>query len=65
MGTIWDAKGKEIASGRLPQDGQEHRLAIEAPEAELDWLDFDDQAAGWGITAPAGRTASLANSSNK
>ena len=55
-----DATGKEIAKGRLPQDGQEHRLAIDVTGRGLYWLEFDDQAAGWGITIPAGRPVSLA-----
>jgi hypothetical protein len=58
--TISDAAGKEIASGRLFQDGQEHRLAIKVTGPGLYWLDFDDQAAGWGITMLAGRPVSLA-----
>ncbi len=58
--TISDAAGKEISSGRLPLDGQEHRLAIKVAGPGLYWLDFDDQAAGWGITVPAGHPVSLA-----
>ena len=58
--TISDAVGKEIAAGRLPQDGQEHRLTIQPAGAGLYWLDFDDQAAGWGLSVPAGRPVSLA-----
>ena len=58
--TISDAVGKEMTKGRLPQDGQEHRLAVKVPGAGLYWLDFDDQAAGWSIMIAAGRPATLA-----
>jgi hypothetical protein len=60
--TLFDAAGKTIAQGRLPQDGAEHRLAIEVPRPGLYWLDFDDRGAGWGIAASAGRPVALAMS---
>jgi hypothetical protein len=58
--SISDAAGKEIAKGRLPQDGEEHPLEVKVTEAGLYWLDYDDQAAGWGITVPADRFVALA-----
>ncbi len=58
--TVTDAAGKEVAAGRLPQDGLEHALRIEVPAAGLYWLDFHDQAAAWGLRVAAGRPVSLA-----
>jgi len=58
--TLTGADGKEITKGRLPQDGKEHRLAIDVPKAGLYWLEFNDQAAGWGIAVAAGRPVVLA-----
>ena len=55
-----DADGKEIARGRLPQDGQEHPLRIAVPRAGLYWFEFNDQAAGWSIRIAAGRPAAVA-----
>ena len=57
---VTDGAGKEVAGGRLPQDGKAHALKLPVPAAGLYWLDFDDQAAGWGLRVAAGRAACLA-----
>ena len=57
--TISDSTGKEITKGRLPQDSREHPLAIQVPRPGLYWLEFNDQAAGWGVSVSAGRSVSL------
>lgn len=60
---VWrvsSSEGKEVASGKLPQDGEVHALKVPVPQAGLYWLDFDDQGAGWSITAEAGRPICLA-----
>jgi hypothetical protein len=57
---VKDAAGKEVAAGRLPQDGADHDLAVKVPRPGLYWLEFNDQAAGWGIKAAAGRPVVLA-----
>ena len=57
---VSDAAGQTIAEGRLKQDGQEHPLAVDVPQAGLYWLDFDDQAAAWQIAAEPGRPVALA-----
>jgi hypothetical protein len=56
---VTDAAGKVLAEGRLPQDGREHRLAVEVPAAGLYRLDYDDQDVGWTIRAEAGRPCVL------
>jgi hypothetical protein len=56
---ISDAAGKLVATARLPQDGQEHRLSVAVPKPGLYWLEFDDQGAGWGLAVAAGRPLSL------
>ena len=58
--TFSDGAGKPIAQGRLTQDGREHPLSIKVPQPGLYWLEFNDQAAGWGIAVPAGRPVCLA-----
>jgi len=63
--TITDARGREVSSGRLPQDGEDHALRVEVPVAGLYWLDFNDQAAGWGIKLAAARPVSVALSRAK
>lgn len=59
---VWaltDKDGKELASGRLPQDGEFHDLRIEVPGPGAFRFTFRDQSAGWGIRATAGRPVSL------
>jgi len=63
--TITDARDKEVTSGRLPQDGEDHSLRVEVPAAGLYWLDFNDQAAGWGIKVAAARPVAVALSRAK
>jgi hypothetical protein len=58
--TVADSDGNEITRGRLAQDGKEHPIRIEVPGPGLYWLDFNDQAAGWGIRAEPGRSVALA-----
>ena len=58
--SVSNADGKEIVSGRLPQDGEEHALRVAVPTAGLYWFDFNDQAAGWGIKVAAGRPVAVA-----
>ncbi len=58
--TLTDANGKEIARDRLPQDGEEHALRFDVPRAGLYWFEFNDQAAGWGIRAAAGKPVAVA-----
>lgn len=57
---VTDAGGKEVASGRLPQDGKEHPLRIEIASAGLYWFEFNDQAAAWSIRVAAGRPVAVA-----
>jgi len=57
---VTDAEGKEVARGRLPQDGQEHLFRIAVAAAGLYWFEFHDQAAGWSVRVAAGRPASIA-----
>ena len=57
---VTDAGGKEVAAGRLPQDGEAHELTVPVPAAGLYRLEFDDQSAGWSITAEAGTPICLA-----
>jgi hypothetical protein len=63
--TLNDANGKEIASDRLPQDGEEHVLRLAVPRAGLYWFEFNDQAAGWGIKVAAGEPAAVALNRSK
>lgn len=58
--TVTDAAGKQVAAGRLKQDGEKHPLTVKVPAAGVYWLDVDDQAAGWGLEVAAGRGASVA-----
>ncbi|MBM3888658.1 MAG: DUF4838 domain-containing protein, partial [Verrucomicrobia bacterium] len=58
--TVTNAAGKEIASGRLPQDGKEHALTIKVRAAGLHWLDYNDQGAAWAIKAAPGAPVTLA-----
>ena len=57
--TLADTSGKEITTGKLPQDGEQHLLKIDVPAAGLYHFTFNDQAAGWKIEAPAGAPLSL------
>ena len=56
---VTDRAGKQVARGRLPQDGNTHDVKVEVPAGGLYRLEFDDQAAGWGIDAAAGRAVAL------
>jgi hypothetical protein len=57
--TLADETGRELSTGRLPQDGETHdlRLAVPAPGAYR--FAFRDQSAGWSIRVPAGRPVAL------
>jgi hypothetical protein len=57
---VTDAAGKEVARGRLPQDGKGHPLKVKVPRPGLYWLDFNDQGAAWVIQAAARRPVVLA-----
>lgn len=56
---LHDAAGRDVASGRLPQDGNPHPLQVPVPAAGVYWLAFDDQGAGWSITAEGDRSVCL------
>ncbi|MHB9108913.1 MAG: DUF4838 domain-containing protein [Armatimonadota bacterium] len=58
--TITDRAGKEVAAGRLPQDGEEHALKIAVPAPGLYWFTFNDSGAAWRITAAAGTPVNIA-----
>jgi len=51
--------GKEIAGGRLPQDGEFHDLRLKTPGPGLFLFRFRDQNAGWSIRATAGMPVAL------
>ncbi len=57
---ITDGAGNEIARARVPQDGEARELSVPVPAAGVYWLNYEDQAVGWGITVAAGRSASIA-----
>ena len=57
--TLRDPAGKALDTGRLPLDGEPHRLEFKVPAAGLYHFEFDDSAAGWRIAAAAGRPASI------
>ncbi len=57
---IADGAGKEIVRARVPQDGEARELSVPVPAAGVYWLNYEDQAVGWGITVAAGRSASIA-----
>lgn len=57
--TFSDETGRELASGRLPQDGNEHALSLAVPRPGAYRFAFNDQAAGWRMRAPAGQPCSL------
>jgi hypothetical protein len=57
--SVCDAAGTEIAKARLPQDGEKHALSIPVPKAGVYWLEFNDQTAGWAITAAPGQPVCL------
>ena len=54
-----DAAGQVVNEGRLPLDGQAHRLELKVPKAGLYYLDFNDSAAGWTIRVDAGKPATI------
>lgn len=49
--TVSTADGRQIATGRLPQDGEIHSLEVHVPEPGLYHIVYNDQGAGWGIEA--------------
>ena len=57
---LTDSSGKQIAAGRLPQDGNEHPISIKVPSVGLYWLDVNDSSVGWGVRAAAGQSISVA-----
>jgi hypothetical protein len=57
---VTDAGDREVAAGRLPQDGKAHDLSVPVPAAGVYRLEFEDQAAGWSIMAEAGTPICLA-----
>jgi hypothetical protein len=52
--TLRSADEVVVAQGRLPLDGEGHRLALKVPKAGLYWFKFEDSAAGWKVVAEAG-----------
>lgn len=58
--TITDSAGNEIVRARVKQDGEARELSIPVPGAGLYWLNYQDQAVGWGVTIPAGSSISIA-----
>lgn len=63
--TLTDSKGQIISEESLPQDGKEHSLKLEVPGAGLYWLDFQDNGAGWKISANPDLSFSLPLVRNK
>lgn len=48
---VSDAAGTELASGKLPQDGETHDIEVKVPQAGTYRIEYNDQGAGWGIEA--------------
>ena len=48
-----------LSEGRLPLDNKVHSVEFKAPKPGLYYLDMNDSGAGWSITIPAGRPATV------
>lgn len=57
---VTNEAGEGIGSGRLPQDGNKHSIAVKVPKPGLYWIDYNDNSAGWAIEAAPGTPISLA-----
>jgi len=58
--TLTDSEGQVVCTGSLAQDGNEHPLKLEVPEAGPYWFEFRDKGAGWKIQAAPNLPCSLA-----
>jgi hypothetical protein len=58
--TLRSADEAVVARGRLPLDGEGHRLGLKVPRAGLYWFEFEDSAAGWKVVAEAGAPVTIA-----
>ncbi len=57
--SVTDAEGNEIASGRLPQDGEPHPLEVPVKTKGYYWIDYQDQGAGWSMESTGETPLSL------
>jgi hypothetical protein len=57
--SLLTSEGEIVSEGRLPLDGETHRLELPAPRPGLFFFEFDDSMAGWRIAAPPGLPISL------
>lgn len=57
--TLLSAAEETLHEGRLPLDGEAHKLQFQVPRAGLYFFDFDDSSAGWRIQVAAERPASI------
>jgi hypothetical protein len=54
-----DARGDVVQAGRLPQDGEEHPLSLQVPQAGLYRLEFNDRGVGWKFRGESSLPCSL------
>lgn len=54
-----DARGDVVQTGRLPQDGTEHPLSLQVPQAGLYRLEFNDRGVGWKFRGESSLPCSL------
>jgi hypothetical protein len=57
--TWLSAKGETLATGRLPLDGETHKLEFKVPGPGFYFFDFADSGAGWSISAGPERSISI------
>jgi hypothetical protein len=57
--TLRDGDEHVIAEGRIPLDYRQHTITQAVPSAGIYYLDFNDSGAGFQLTAPEGRAATL------
>jgi hypothetical protein len=57
--TIRDAEERTVAEGRIPLDYARHTITQAVPGAGVYYLDFNDSGAGFQLTVPEGRAATL------
>lgn len=58
--TLTDGAGKSVASGKVPLDGEPHKLSIKVPKAGT-YLFEGKTSAGWRVKVESGRAMSLLN----
>jgi hypothetical protein len=56
---LLNASNAVVSTGRLPLDGEAHRVQLAVPAAGIYFFDFDDSSAGWKIKTASSHGASL------